>query len=148
MNSNDQSFLCQDHYTQVASIWDPRICIPKCLLIISLKMKFETDWSNSYQLEYHTSLNFWVVSCWLRWISTYYSHNMNFQSWAVAHWEELLQTVSNFIFRLIISKHYGYRVRGLKRSKKLWGIKNYPLGQSHNNRLPFYRCKIPLDDSN
>ena len=26
-----------------------------------------------------------------------------------SHWEELLQSVSNFIFRLIISKHYGYR---------------------------------------
>jgi hypothetical protein len=34
----------------------------------------------------------------------------------------LLQSVSNFIFRLIISKHYGYRSRGLrsvKRSEKL-----------------------------
>ena len=43
-----------------------------------------------------------------------------------AHWEELLQSVSDFIF----SKHYGYRSRGLrgvKRSEKLWEIQNYPL---------------------
>ena len=42
------------------------------------------------------------------------------------HWEELLQSVSDFIF----SKHYGYRsrdLRGVKRSEKLWKIKNYPL---------------------
>ena len=42
------------------------------------------------------------------------------------HWEELLQSVSDFIF----SKHYGYRSRGLrgvKRSEKLWEIQNYPL---------------------
>ena len=45
---------------------------------------------------------------------------------ATAHWEELLQSVSDFIF----SKHYGYRSRGLrgvKRSEKLWEIQNYPL---------------------
>ena len=36
----------------------------------------------------------------------------------IAHWEELLKSVSDFIF----SKHYGYRSRGLrgvKRSEKL-----------------------------
>ena len=36
----------------------------------------------------------------------------------IPHWEELLQSVSDFIF----SKHYGYRSRGLrgvKRSEKL-----------------------------
>ena len=44
----------------------------------------------------------------------------------LSHWEELLQSVSYFIF----SKHYGYRSRGLrgvKRSRKLWEIQNYPL---------------------
>ena len=42
------------------------------------------------------------------------------------HWEDLLQSVSDFIF----SKHYGYRCRGfrgVKRSEKLWEIQNYPL---------------------
>ena len=46
------------------------------------------------------------------------------------HWEELLQSVSNFIFRLIISKHYRCRSRGLrgfKRSEKLCEIWNYSL---------------------
>ena len=45
---------------------------------------------------------------------------------STTHWEELLQSVSDFIF----SKHYGYRSRGLrgvKRSEKLWEIQNYPL---------------------
>ena len=39
-----------------------------------------------------------------------------------AHWEELLQSVSNFIFRLTISKHCGRTprcVRGVKRSEIL-----------------------------
>ena len=36
-----------------------------------------------------------------------------------AHWEELLQSVSNFIFRLIISKHYGCSLTGVKRSEIL-----------------------------
>jgi hypothetical protein len=39
-----------------------------------------------------------------------------------AHWEELLQSVSNFIFRLIICKHCGRTprgVRGVKRSQIL-----------------------------
>ena len=47
-----------------------------------------------------------------------------------AHWEELLQSVSNFIFRLTISKHCGCtpRVfRGVKRSEILWGIQKYSL---------------------
>ena len=48
-------------------------------------------------------------------------------TWTLSpHWEELLQSVSDFIF----SKHYGYRSRGLrgvKRSEKLWEIQNYPL---------------------
>ena len=34
------------------------------------------------------------------------------------HWEELLQSVSNFILRLIISKHYRYRSRGLRGVKR------------------------------
>ena len=33
----------------------------------------------------------------------------------LTHWEELLQSVSDFIF----SKYYGYSSRGLKRSEKL-----------------------------
>ena len=36
------------------------------------------------------------------------------ESLGLTHWEELLQSVSNFIFRLIISKHYKYRYRGLR----------------------------------
>ena len=46
------------------------------------------------------------------------------------HWEELLRSVSNFIFRLIISKHCGCTprgVRGVKRSEILWGIWKYSL---------------------
>ena len=89
-----------------------------------------------------------VVGKWLSKHSSWALQWITFLWNPFTHWEELLQTVSNFIFRLIISKHYRYRVRGLKRSKKLWGIKNYPFGQSHHNRLCFYRCKIPLDDSN
>jgi hypothetical protein len=34
------------------------------------------------------------------------------------HWEELLQSVSNFIFRLIISKHCGRTPRGVKGVKR------------------------------
>ena len=44
----------------------------------------------------------------------------------MAHWEELLQSVSDFIF----SKHCGYRsrgVRGIKRQEILWEIKKYSL---------------------
>ena len=44
----------------------------------------------------------------------------------LSHWEELLQSVSEFIF----SKHCGCRSRGLRgvnRSEKLWEIQNYPL---------------------
>ena len=47
-----------------------------------------------------------------------------------AHWEELLQSVSNFIFRLIISKHCGRTprgVKGVKRSEIYWGIQKYSL---------------------
>ena len=49
------------------------------------------------------------------------------------HWEELLQSVSNFLFRLIINKHCGHTprgvrgVRGVKRSEILWGIQKYSL---------------------
>jgi hypothetical protein len=48
----------------------------------------------------------------------------------IAHWEELLQSVSNFIFRLIICKHCGRTprgVRGVKRSQILWRIEKYSL---------------------
>ena len=44
--------------------------------------------------------------------------------------EELLQSVSNFIFRLIIYKHCGDTprgVRGVKRSQILWEIEKYSL---------------------
>ena len=44
----------------------------------------------------------------------------------LAHWEELLQSVLDFIY----SKHCGYRSRRLKcvkRSVKLWEIQNYHL---------------------
>ena len=56
------------------------------------------------------------------------------------HWEELLQSVSNFIFRLIISKHCGRTPRGVKgdqRSDFLWGILNYssPGQQSTRHRV-------------
>ena len=50
--------------------------------------------------------------------------------WYITHWEELLQSVSNFIFRLIISKHCGRTprgVRGVKRSEIYWGIQKYSL---------------------
>ena len=50
--------------------------------------------------------------------------------WHLTHWEELLQSVSNFIFRLIISKHCGRTprgVRGVKRSEIYWGIQKYSL---------------------
>jgi hypothetical protein len=46
------------------------------------------------------------------------------------HWEELLQSVSNFIFRLIISKHCGRTprgVKGVKRSEIYWGIQKHSL---------------------
>ena len=46
--------------------------------------------------------------------------------WTFAHWEELLQSVSDFIF----SKHCGYRsrgVRGVKRPEILWEIQKYSL---------------------
>ena len=52
-----------------------------------------------------------------------------------SHWEELLQFVSNFIFWLIISKHYRYRSRGLrgvKRSEKF----------VRNPKLPIARLTI------
>ena len=48
----------------------------------------------------------------------------------ISHWEELLQSVSNFIFRLIICKHCGRTprgVRGFNRSQILQGIEKYSL---------------------
>jgi hypothetical protein len=48
----------------------------------------------------------------------------------ITHWEELPQSVSNFIFRLIISKHCGRTprgVKGVKRSKIYWGIQKHSL---------------------
>ena len=52
------------------------------------------------------------------------------QLWLIAHWEELLQSVSNFIFRLTISKHCRHTprgVRGVKISEILWRVQKYLL---------------------
>ena len=52
---------------------------------------------------------------------------------SMSHWEELLQSVSDFI----LSKHCRYRsreIRGVNRSEKLWEIQNYPSpGQPFNH---------------
>ena len=58
-------------------------------------------------------------------IQLFFDHLLT-SAWTFSHWEELLQSVSDFIF----CKHCGYRsrgVRGVKRPEILWEIQKYSL---------------------